>query len=395
VSDLRVIGFVGAAHFLSHFFQLSLPPLFPLMKDELGVGYVALGLAMTVFYGTSGIGQTIAGFLVDRVGGRRVLLCGMTILASAIGLAGFAPSYWLLLPLLAVAGVGNAVFHPADLSILTTSVDERRLGRAYSVHGLSGSLGYAAGPPVIVAVAGFLGWRFALVAAGVVGLIAVVYFAAGTRGLAAPRAFGRGKAGTVGDLRHLMTAPILAAFAYFALLATATIGTQTFSVASLVALYDAPLAVATTALTVFLLGKAAGILAGGFLADRTHRHDVVAVAGMVSASAMMLVVATAGPALAAVVVAMTLCGFSLGTAQPSRDLLVRAATPAGSSGKVFGFVYSGLDLGSSLTPLLFGWLLDHGAPRAVFLLVAGFMALSIVTVLQVRRQGRAAVPARA
>lgn len=394
MSDLRLIGVVGAAHFLSHFFQLSLPPLFPLMKNELGVSYVGLGLTMAVFYGASGIGQTIAGFLVDRFGARTVLLSGMTVLAGAVGLVGFVPSYWLLLPLLAVAGLGNAAFHPADLSILTTSVNERRLGRAYSVHGVCGSLGYAAGPPVIVAASAVLGWRGALVASGLAGLLAAVYIAAATRALAAGRAPVEVPAstGAARNARVLLTAPIVAAFAYFALLASAGTGTQTFSVASLVALYDSPLVVATTALTAFLVGKAGGILAGGVLADWTSRHDLVAMAGMLVAAAMMLVVGSGVSPLALVVVAMTLSGFSAGTAQPSRDLLVRAATPPGSSGKVFGFVYSGLDLGSSLTPLVFGWLLDRGAPRAVFVVIAAFMALSIVTVVEVRRR---AVPAAA
>jgi MFS family permease len=389
-----LIGLVGAAHFLSHFFQLSLPPLFPLMKDELGVSYVALGLTMTVFYGTSGIGQTIAGFLVDRLGARTVLLCGTTLLAGAFGLAGFLPSYSHLLPLLVVAGFGNAVFHPADLSILTTSVNERRLGRAYSVHGVCGSLGYAAGPPVIVAASVVFGWRGALVASGVGGLLAAAYIAAATRPLASAGASieRRATTGAGRDGRVLLTAPILAAFAYFALLASAGAGTQTFSVASLVALYESPLVIATTALTGFLVGKAAGILAGGVLADWTSRHDVVAMAGMLVAAVTMLVVASGAASLAVVVLAMTLSGFSAGTAQPSRDLLVRAATPPGSSGTVFGFVYSGLDLGSSLTPLLFGWLLDHGASRAVFLVIAAFMALSILTVVEVRRR---AAPATA
>jgi len=392
-NDVRVIGLIASAHFFSHFFQLTLPPLFPLLKEIWGVPYVALGLAMSVFYGASGVGQPLSGFLVDRVGAHRVLLGGMALFSASIALAGLVPAYWLLLPVALLAGLGNSVFHPADYSILNASVDPRRIGRGYSVHAISGNLGWAVAPSVVVGLTAHFGWRAALVTVGAAGLAVVSVLATQLRAAGGP-ATERARSATGREVRLLLTAPILSAFAYFALIATALIGLQTFGVTTLMRIYDTPLALATGALTAFLVGGASGILAGGLLADRTQRHDVVAVAVLVTAAGFMLLLATGAvaPALLPVILAVT--GFCHGATGPSRDMLVRSATPPGASGKVFGFVYSGLDLGSCLTPLAFGWLLDHGDPRLLLVAVGVLMLGTIATVVQVRRTARI-VPAGA
>jgi MFS family permease len=377
------------AHFFSHFFQLTLPPLFPLLKTVFGVPYVALGLAMSVFYGASGIGQTLSGFLVDRIGAQRVLLGGMALFASAVALAGLAPSYWMLLPVALLAGLGNSVFHPADYSILNASVDPRRIGRGYSAHSISGNLGWAVAPTVVVGLTGHFGWRAALVTVGALGLMMVGVLASQRAAFGRSRYDTRGQ-GTVAQVRLLLSAPILSAFAYFAFIATALIGVQTFGVTGLMRVYDTPLALATAALTTFLLGGATGILVGGFLADRTRRHDIVAVGGLVVAAAFMMLLASGALAPSLLPVILGLTGFCHGATGPSRDMLVRAATPPGASGKVFGFVYSGLDLGSCLTPLAFGWLLDHGDPRMLFVAVGVLMLCTIGTVVQVRRNAQPA-----
>lgn len=391
-SDVRVIGLIGVAHFFSHFFQLTLPPLFPLLKSVLGVPYVALGLAMSVFYAASGIGQTLSGFLVDRIGAHRVLLSGLALFASAIALAGSVSSYWMLLPVALLAGLGNSVFHPADYSILNASVDPRRIGRGYSVHAISGNLGWAVAPPVVFGLTAHFGWRAALVTVGSLGLAMVVVLATQRAAFVQSRYDTRGT-GPVAELRLLLSAPILSAFAYFAFIATALIGVQTFGVTGLMRIYDTPLALATGALTAFLLGSAAGILAGGFLADRTRRHDIVAVGGLVIAAGFMMLLATGALAPSLLPVILALTGLCHGATGPSRDMLVRAATPPGASGKVFGFVYSGLDLGSCLTPLAFGWLLDHGDPRMLFVAVAILMLMTIGTVVQVKRTAQQPAPA--
>ena len=394
--DARVIGVIGLGHFTSHFLQLVLPPIFPLVRERFDVNYVALGFLLTVFFAASGIGQASSGFLVDRFGARRVLLAGFVVYATGIALMGLSPSYPALVVCALVAGFGNSVFHPADYAIFNTAVDTRRLGRAYSIHSVLGSLGWAAAPPTMLALTALVGWRGALVAVGGRGLVVGLVVPGQTRGLPDHRAAARAtlaRASVLGDLRVLVEPPVLFAFSYFLLLAAAWVGLQTFGVPVIAALYAVPLASAATAVTGWLLGIGGGTLLGGMLADRTSRHDAVAAAGLLTAALFTFVAATGAVPLAVVVVVMTLSGFCLGITSPSRDMLVRRATPAGASGKVFGFVYSGLDLGSAATPLLLGWFMDRGEPRHVFVFAGIVLLLTIATVLQVRRRGEATVSA--
>lgn len=390
--DAHVMAVIGVAHFTSHFFQLMLPPLFPVLRAEMAVPYVALGLVMTVFYAASGLGQAASGFLVDRWGARPVLVAGTALLAFGIGLAGLAGSFGILLAMAALAGLGNAVFHPADFAILNASIDPRRVGRGFAVHTTSGMLGYAAAPATVLGLASVIGWRAALVAVGALGLGVAVLLALRTRGFADHRAAVPARTAHSGPGASLLLAPaVLAAFAFFTILASGHIGLQTFAVTAITALYEAPLALAGGALTAFLLGGAAGTIVGGVLADRTSRHDMVAATGLVLCGAFAALVGTGTLTLALVSLAMAAAGFALGAVSPSRDMLVRAVTPLGASGKVYGFVYSGLDVGSLVAPLLFGWMLDHGQPRAVFLMSAGLLAATVLTVVRVRRRTLPAV----
>ena len=260
---------VGLAHGLSHFFQLSLPPLFPLLRDELGVGYAALGAVMSLFYIVSGIGQTTAGFLVDRFGARPILLGGIALFATAIASASLATSYWMLLPVAVAAGLGNSVFHPADFAIFNASVSPARLGRAYSMHSIFGNVGWAAAPLVVVGLSAAVGWRAALVTVGGLGLLAALALGTQASLMVDHRVRGAARRPTeptslADDVRVLLQAPILMAFAYFALIATALIGMQTFSVSAMVAVHEAPLGVATGALTGFLLGGRPASWPAGF-----------------------------------------------------------------------------------------------------------------------------------
>jgi MFS family permease len=384
-NDVKVIGVVGAAHGLSHFFQLALPPLFPLLRAEFDVSYATLGALVSVFYICSGVCQFGAGFAVDRFGARPVLLGGVALLAGGALLAGLVPGVYWLFPLAAIMGIGNGVFHPADFAVLNASVNSRRLGHAYSVHGIGGSLGYALAPVVSYGLGNALGWRSALLVMGAAGLIALGTLATQRHALRS-RAHGAlpPQHTFAGSLKLFRQTPILLCFAYFCVLTIATIGIQTFAGTTLNAAYGVPLVLATSAITAYMLGSTTGILAGGFLAANTTRHDRVA-----AAASLVLLIALA-PGLARWAIALLAAtGFALGATGPSRDMIVRGATPSGASGRVYGFVYSGLDLGATLSPVAMGVLLDHGSPRAVFATIAVFLFLAIGTVVQVRRSGRA------
>jgi predicted MFS family arabinose efflux permease len=390
--DAEVIGLVGFAHLFSHFLQLMLAPLFPLLKEEFGVGYAALGLMVAVMYTVSGISQTMAGFIVDRYGARRVLLFGMAMFSLALLLNGLATSYWMLVAIAVLAGVGNSVFHPADFAILNAKVDPGRLGYAFSTHGIGGNFGWLAAPAFSIGISTLYGWRAATISAGVLGLLITAFIASRPVMADAPagsgarreKAQGAGARGFRDEVRALLSVPVVKCFAYFTFHAMALIGLQTFSVSVTTALYGAPLVSASAALTGFLFGGIVGIVAGGFVAAHNSRHNLVAASGMLIGAAFTLLLASGALPLWLLTGVMSLIGFFTFSTQPSRDILVRAATPPGATGKVYGFVYSGLDLGGTLSPLLFGWLLDRQLPQWVFGASAAFMLLAMATAVTLR-----------
>jgi len=377
--DVKVIGLVALAHGLSHFYQIATAVLFPLIKDDLGVSYAALGSTVALYYIVSGICQTLAGFAVDRYGARRVLFAGLALAVAGALLAGMAQNFPMLVAAAVVGGLGNSVFHPVDFSILNARVDKARLGYAFSWHGIAGYLGYAAAPAYGIAMASAFGWRGALLGAAAIGAAVVALLALqGARLQAAPvRQRQPGSA-----LHALLQAPVLMCFGYFVMIGVGFIAIQTFGIATMVSLYGVNVALASAALTAFLLGGATGIFFGGFLAVRATRHDLVAVSGMAASATLMLVLASAWLPAAALPLLLGAAGFAGGLTNPSRDLIVRASTPAGATGRVYGFVYSGLDVGSMVTPVIFGLLLDRGQPAAVFYTVVAVLAVSILTVLQ-------------
>jgi MFS family permease len=397
-ADAKVISLVGLAHGLSHFFQLVLPPLFPIVKDELGVSYAALGAVMAVFYTVSGIAQTAAGFLVDRLGARIILLAGMVLIAAGAILTGLAPSFPWLFVAAAVGGLGNSVFHPADFALLNAKVSPSRLGHAFGVHGIVGNVGWILAPVFVFPIAQAYGWRVALVAAGVVGLVAFGVLATQRDlGGAKPRPHSAAKsgAGLRADVDLLLSWPILTCFAFFSLYAITLVGFQTFSTAALTQLYGVPLGVATTALTAFLVGGAVGILTGGFVAAHTNRHTLVTVGGMLVPAVLAIVISTGTLPGGSLVAVMTVAGFGFGAMGPSRDIIVRGIAPEHARGKVYGFVYSGLDVGGLVGPLVFGTFLDHGRPAWVFAGAAIVMLIAIVTVAGVGRRPTLRAAARA
>ena len=379
--DALVIGLVALAHGLSHFFQLIIAPLFPLIKQELGVSYAALGFVVTLFYALSAMCQPVAGFVVDRFGGRAVLLGGVTCLTLGTLLAGSASSYAMLVAGAALAGVGNSVFHPADFSILNARVGSERLGYAYSAHGIAGSLGYASAPIFSGSVGALFGWHSALFAAAGVGACMLLLLLANWRRLHMQEQHGKRPQGRT-DLRILFAAPVVMCFLYFAIYAAGLSGLQSFSVSAMTVQYEVTAALASSALTAYMIGSAAGIFAGGFIATRVARHDLVAAAGLALSATCVSTIAFGAVPGTALPVMLALAGFCVGATGPSRDMIVRASTPAGATGRVYGFVYSGLDVGSLSTPVFYGWLMDHNLPQGVFYTVAGLTLLAMFTVLQ-------------
>jgi FSR family fosmidomycin resistance protein-like MFS transporter len=382
--DTRVIGLVSGAHFVSHFYILLLPPLFPFVRAEYGVNYTELGLALAAFNVVSAGLQTSAGFLTDRIGPPAVLIAGLLLGAGAFALAGLVPSFWFLVAMFAVAGLGNTVYHPADYSILSHHVAPQRMGQAYSIHSFAGMLGSAVAPPALLVLQDMVGWRGAFMAAALLGILAAVVMTLQRDALAGPIARARARAPeeTSGaGWKLLFSPPLLRNLAFFVMLAISAGGIQNYSVVALGALYGTPLSIADTALGGYLLMISIGVLLGGLLASRTRRHDLVALTGLIAVALMTLTIGLASLGTAWLIALMAIGGLFSGLIMPSRDMIVRSFSPPGSFGKVFGFVTTGFNLGGIIAPLLFGWLMDQGHPRAIFLLGAACSLLSIPTVL--------------
>lgn len=395
-SDATVISLVGFAHGTSHFFHFVLPPLFPWLMREFGLTFTQVGAAMTVFFVVSGVGQAMAGFVVDRVGGLRVL-CGGVALLSLGGLCySAAQSYAMLLAAAAVAGLGNSVFHPADYTLLNRRVSTSRLGHAFSVHGLTGSLGWAVAPVFVLAIAESMGWRAACVGASLVGFAALAFLFANRRTLEDARGAvaheGPRRGG--GSFAFLGVLVVWMCFAFFFVAVMAFGGLQNYAPAIFHDAYGVTLAFATTALTAYLLGSAAGVGAGGFFASHGERQDRLVAFALSAAALCSILLATAAVPAWTVVLLMAVMGFGVGFSGPSRDILVRrAATSAfgtGAFGRVYGFVYSGIDAGLALAPLVFGPLMDAGHPTHVLWGVAILQGLAICAALAVGFRSRSA-----
>jgi len=381
-NDATVIGLISFAHGMSHFFQLLLAPLFPFIREELGVSYAALGFLVALFYTLSALFQPLAGFVVDRYGARPVLIGGVAFFVAGTALMGVSTSYAMLAVGAALTGIGNSVFHPADFAILNARVSPPRLGYAFSAHGVVGYIGYAVAPAFSVPIAAAYGWHAALLAGAGLGLGLLVLLLVNSRHLQIEKQARKGSRSFAADARVLFAWPVVLCFLYFTLFAGGLAGLQSFGVSALVEQYKVAATAASSALTAYLVSAAAGILAGGFVAARASRHGLVAASGLAVNAFAILLVAMGLVPNAALPLALALAGFASGMVAPSRDLIVRASTPKGAEGRVFGFVYSGLDVGSFAMPVFYGWMLDHAMPQAVFYVVFAFTAGAIATVLQ-------------
>ncbi len=374
--DVRAIGLIGFGHFLSHFYMFGLAPLLPLFHRDLGVSYTELGIILTAYNVAIAALQTPMGVLVDRFGARRVLIAGMFLTAAAFALAGFATSYWELVFLFLLSGAGNSVFHPADYVILTASVDESRHGRAYSMHSFGGSLGTAAGPVAMALLLTQTDWRSALIVAGVVGVaLSFVFIFSGDT--LREDAKTKKKADAATPLRSMINRAVILLFLFYMLTSACNIALTGFSAVVLPRLYGVSIEEASYMLSALLFSTAAGTLFGGWLADRTKRHDRILVLAFGLYAILLFIVGTARIPVAAVIGAFVLGGFVRGVVNPSRDMMVREIAPAGALGTVFAFVSTGFNVGQGFAPILYGALLDHGLNNEVLYLAGGFIALSV------------------
>lgn len=392
--DAGVIGLVGLAHLISHFSQLLLPPLFPWLKDALGASYLQLGFLMTLFFVVSCGVQAASGFLVDRHGPRPVLFGGLAL----VGLAAFgfaaSTSYWMMAVFAMVAGLGNGVFHPVDYTLLNRRVSAPRLGHAYSFHGITGSLGWALAPALVVPLAIAFSWRVALAAAGALAWGVLLFLWMHRRQLelpAAPAAAAASAAQGSGTFDFLRVPAVWMCFAFFFVYAVVLSVVQAFAPEAARLLHGVPVGLAAACLTIYMVAGAAGMVLGGFLAADPSRCERIVGAGFGMAALVALAVGVAPLPALAVPVLFGVMGFASGIAGPSRDMIVKRSTPPNASGRVFGIVYSGLDIGQAAAPLVFGSLMDHRRYAGVWLGLALMQLLLIASAFNVRRVRRAAL----
>ncbi|MDR6887969.1 MULTISPECIES: MFS transporter [Variovorax] len=393
-SDAQLIGLVGLAHAISHFSQLILAPLFPWLKDAFNVSYTELGAVLTVFFVVSCIVQAASGFIVDKLGPRPVLFVGLGALALAAFGYALAQSYWMLLACAIVGGIGNGVFHPVDYTLFNRKVAPTRLGHAYSVHGITGSLGWALAPAFVVPIAIAYSWRVALASAGALAIVVllVLWIYRSVLALdvkAVQKATGHGEPAPIGGEFDFLRIPaVWMCFGFFFLYAVVISVVQTFAPVAAGHLHAVPVALVAVCLTVYMVASAAGMVAGGFLASDPSRCERIVGAGFGIAAAVALVLAFAQFPPVLVPVLFGVMGFVSGVAGPSRDLLVKRSTPPNATGRVYGVVYAGLDIGQALAPLVFGRLMDHAQYTSVIVglaLVQGVLVASAFNVTKARR----------
>lgn len=386
--DVETISLIGFAHGVSHFFHLLLPPLFPWLMPEFGLSFTGIGATMTVFFVVSAIGQALAGFLVDRFGAAKVLASGISCFIAAALLLSLADGYGTLIAVGALAGLGNSVFHPADFTVLNRHVSQPRLGHAFSMHGLSGNIGWALAPLFLTGLASAAGWRWAALGAAGLAALALALLLWRRQTLADPPDYHATAkaAAAVPPFAFLRSSAVWMCFAFFLLITTAFGALQNFAPPILQNLYGLGLAAAAAALSAYLFGGAAGILTGGFLAQKGEHDRLIAWALGAAACLALLLAAGFLPGWL-VLPFMAGIGFCTGIAGPSRDLLVRRAATArfgqAAYGRVYGFVYSGLDAGLALAPLVFGGLMDNRRFGEVLIGIALLQGLAILTALRV------------
>lgn len=392
IREHKAIWLVGAAHLVSHFYHLVLPPLFLLIQPALGVRFVELGFAMTAYFVATLITQMPIGMMVDRVGAKPVLIAGLALHGGALVLVGLLPSYPLLLAAFFLGGIGNSVFHPADFSILSANVRDSHYGRAFAVHTFCGSIGYAGAPLVMATLAVWFGWQGALVVAGSAGIVVALAIAVAGGSLrdhagATEPAGGEGAAPRKTGWRLMLTRPMILFFLFYVATSASGTGMTNFAAVALSVVHGFTPEFSNLLLTAFLVAALVGALPGGWLADWAKREDLVLIGCFLIMAFCLFLLAVDAIALWVLVAALVIAGLMRGLYNASRDILVRRSVPAGSVGTAFGFVTLGYTLGQGGMPVVYGWLMDAGLGYAVFIVsgVAALLAIATVLVPTARR----------
>jgi MFS transporter, FSR family, fosmidomycin resistance protein len=386
----RVNLLIGTGHFMSHFYVLCLPPMFLVWQKVFDVSFAQLGLTVALMSGTTAILQTPVGFLVDRHGARRFLVGGALLMSLSMAAMGLATAFWQILALAVLSGVGNSVIHPADYAILSGSVDKDRMGRSFALHTFSGNLGFSAGAPVIALLMVAIGWRGSLILVGLLGVPIVGAILLQSRILVdQAREQPRHASAPISGRQLLMTRPMLLFFGFFMLGACAGAGVQAWLITVLHTVKGLDLRVASTALFAYMAGSTCGTLVGGWFADRykTHLLSFAVVLTTFSAALILAVGVLPVPGVATIALVF-FSGLALGASRTPRDVMVKDAAPPGQIGKVFGFVSAGLPLGSAITPVPFGFLIDRGHPELVLVLVSVILLLSLLCAGSARSAAR-------
>ena len=387
-----ILAQISVVHLVSHVFILAIPSLFPLLPAALDVNFVALGAAMSLFCILSAMVQAPMGFVVDRYGPRKVLLVGMVAGTASFLFLALFPTYTGLLVAAGLAGAANGVYHPSDYAILSRSIEESVMGRAFSIHSFAGFCGSAITPFLLTFLATSYSVSVAFAVTGVIGFFAILIFWESRQ----EEKIGESPAQTVTptDARSkvtvgVFTIPVLVLTVLYVLLSLGTTSFERFSTSALIQGYGVSLSLANSALTAFLVCTAVGVLSGGILADRTHRHGFVAASGFGLAAILAAIVALTELSAIPLVIIFALIGLLTGLIVPSRDMMVRDASPRGSEGKIFGIVSTGFNIGGMVGPLVCGYFLDHGMPLGVFWFAMIFMVLVVLlTWTQEMRYGK-------
>lgn len=391
--ESRVLGLISTGHFMSHYSQVALYPLFPLMHEDLGISYVALGIFLAILNLSGAAAQIPIGFLVDRLGARKILIFGVFVKTFAIGSVALSNSYEMILLLAVVAGLGNSVFHPADYSILMSSIDGNRMGRAFSIHTASGSAGSFIAPAVVTFIAAFWDWRIAVFSVALLGAmtgIAMIFQANLLQDHVGRKKeefeSPPGVPSIMDGIRTLFRPNVLILYLFFMTTAMISIGLNSYIPAGLMELHNYSVWLAGITLSIFLGAGLVGVLFGGYLADRTTRHDLIAIVSFLVSGIFVIAIGSNKFPVPIAIAGFAIIGFCLGSIRPARDMMVRAITKQGDGGKMFGFMSNGHQLAGVIVPILFGWFIDQGSPQWIFWLSGIFMAVAILTLLNSNRK---------